>query len=317
MSHQSQPLRIESAEFASFGTARTMNSRLWFVNNDRLEHRILGKLAQYANKYNVVLYAFVMQGNHFHLESQFPETNRACFYRDFNARVAEAVRDCVRNYPGGALFARRYSEQALPLPQDIEERFFYCALQPVSAGLVENPLEYPGYNSFLDAISGRERLFKVVDYGRYRAARRFNPDVDIENYTTRYTLKYARLPGYENLSQAEYKSLMLKKYHQRRLALVKQLRAGGWRFSNGEQLRKQQPGSSPKNTKTSKRNSYRPLVLSVCAEAKRRYLEWYFSIYGAYKRAARVYLDGIEDVLFPPGTFKPPKLTVSAPATGW
>ena len=44
---QSQPLRIETDEYASFGTARTLNSLLCFVNNERLTERFLGRLALY------------------------------------------------------------------------------------------------------------------------------------------------------------------------------------------------------------------------------------------------------------------------------
>ena len=47
---------------------------------------------------------------------------------------------------------------------DIEEQFFYTVLQPVQDGLVPNINEYPGYNCFEDAIQGKERVFKVINW---------------------------------------------------------------------------------------------------------------------------------------------------------
>lgn len=132
---QSQPLRIENPRLGSFGTSKTINGRLWFVNNRPLEERILGYLAKYREKHEVTLYAFVLQGNHSHVTAQFPKCNRAAFYRDLNARTAEAVRKEVPEFLGGPLFKRRYCEQALPTELDLEHYFFYCALQPVKSAL--------------------------------------------------------------------------------------------------------------------------------------------------------------------------------------
>ena len=134
---QSQPLRIEHPDFGSFGTVRTVNSQLWFVNNEALEDRMLGWLGRYGQKYEVELYAFAIMGNHHQEVMRFPKCNRALFYRDFNARTAEAVRKLVPGFKGGPLVERRYSEQALPLDEDLEDRFFYCALQAIDAGLAE------------------------------------------------------------------------------------------------------------------------------------------------------------------------------------
>ena len=306
MAKQSQPLRIENPRVGSFGTARTINSVLWFVNNRPLEERILGYLARYQEKHQVPLYAFVFQGNHYHVNALFPNSNRAAFYRDFNARSAEAVRALVPEFPGGPLFERRYSEQALPRQEDIEESFFYCALQPVHAGLVKDSLEYPGYNSFFDAISGIERTYKIIDWARYNDKKRFNKKLSIKDFTHEYRFKYQRLPGYEHLSQREYKKLMLGKYEERRKKIVAEYLARGHRFLNSAELKKVRPGSLPKNTKKSTRYDRRPLVLTSCLETKKHYLSWYFSIYAWYKKASRRYLRGAAKVEFPNGTYKPP-----------
>lgn len=303
---QSQPLRIENPEMTSLITSRTTNSALWFVNNARLEEQILANLARYQDKYEVELYSFVLQGNHYHATARFPGCNRASFCRDFNARLAESVRSLVTAFRGGPLFGRRYSEQALPGPEDIEERFFYCALQPVLAGLTEKANEYPGYNSFTDAIDGRAREFEIVDWARYNARRRVNPSVKRADFTRKVVLKYKRLPGYEHLSQKEYRTLMLKKYEERRQKILAERRAEGKQFLGGDALRAIKPGTYPSSTKVSGRYSYRPLVLCVCRIKKREYLDWYFAVYERYKLASQRYRRGERHAEFPPFTYKPP-----------
>lgn len=305
---QSQPLRIESSDYASFGTSRTINSQLWFVNSPALETRILGYLAKYKEKYEVKCYAFVFSGSHDHLMAQFTKQNRAPFYRDFNARKAEAVRAVVPNFPGGPLFQGRYREQAVPLPEDIEDRFFYCALQPIQAGLCQRLSEYPGYNSFYDAICGIKRKFKVVDWAAYNATKRYKPNVKVSDFTTTYRLSYDRLPGYEHLSQKDYRLLMLRKLEARRIKIINELKAAGHRFLTQKELRAVTPGTPAKNPKRSNRHDFRPLVLTCCKIAKQNFLNWYFSIYEQYKTAAKNYFAGNMTYPFPPGTFRPPML---------
>jgi hypothetical protein len=303
---QSQPLRIEHPQRASFITSRCVNSRLWFVNNPTLEQHMLGYLAKYREKYNSKLYAFVFQGNHYHNVSRFPGCNRAAFQRDFNARFAEAVRRHVANFPGGPLFHRRYSAEALPNPEDIEEQFFYAALQPIRAGLVEFLEDYPAYNSFHDAIWGRESVFRVFRQAEYNERQRFNKNIRKEDFIDEFRLKYDRLPGYEHLSQKEYAELMLQKFEQRRKTLVDEFKAKGHKFLKREDFYKTVPGSAPKTTKKSTRSSKRPLVLSKRPETIRKYYDEHFDIYWPYKDASARYLRGEKDVVFPPGTYKPP-----------
>lgn len=300
------PIRIEDPVLKWLGTSRTVNSLLWFVNNQQLEEHNLGYLAKYVEKYEVELYAFVWQGNHHQQVASFPNCNRAAFYRDFNARVAESLRYYVPEFPGGPVFARKYSIEALPLDADIEKYFFYCALNAVYAGLVEFPSQYPAYNSFWDAINERERTFKVFNRSQYQLAKRSNPHVRKKDFYSYHTLKYRRLPGYEHLSKEQYKKLMQEKLERLRLEIVEEYKKKGHKFLTRAQLLQVTAGTAPKSTKTSKRFDFRPLVLSLCIEAKRRFKAWYFPIFNQYRLASKQYLMGDDSAVFPPGTYKPP-----------
>lgn len=310
--HQSQPLRIENPEHISFTTSKTVQGKLWLVNNRRLEERVLGYVAKYQEKFGVTLYSLVFQGNHLHTVSQFPNRNRALFFRDLNARTAEAVRACVPTFGSGPLYARRYAEQAVVTNADIEEQFFYSALQPVAAGLCERIGDYPGYNSVWDAINGIERKCKVFDGTGFFRAKRAGLKPKVEDFTTVYYLKFSRLPGYEHLSAEEYRSYMLNELERRRIELVQEWKAKGHRFLTKAELRRVVAGSHPKTTKTSARHDKRPLVLTKHYETKKAFLAWYFGIYNWYKHAVKKFFAGNLSIPFPPGTYRPPGLLIQA-----
>lgn len=300
-----QQLRIEEPGRRSLITTRTRNSELWFVNNHKAEGTYLGQIAKYQERYTVKLYAAVFQGNHYHLVTEFSAPNRAWFMRDLNSMIAKLCGRHTTNYPGGTLWARRYAEQALPNKEDVEEYLFYCALQPVLAGLCEKIEDYPGYNSFNDAVSGRSRVFEVVDWAGYNQRKRFDSKARIKDFSRSYTLQYSRLPGYEHLSQEEYREVMYKKLEERRQRIVEERRAKGLGFAGRVALSRVVPGSQPKITKKSSRGSFRPLVLTKCRETKRAFLSWFFGVREAYIRASRRFRSGELSVSFPTGTYRP------------
>lgn len=304
----SQPIRVECTDKAQLITCRTINSALWFVNNKKLEQMLLAYLAKYCEKYRVLLYAFAIVGNHYHMVARFPNGGRSEFFRDFNARIAQLVHYCVPNFLGGPLFERRFTPQILPLDKDVENYFIYCALQAVSSGLCKNITDYNEYNSFHDASCGITRKFKLVSYGKYNAAKRTNPKVSIKDFEKEYILRYARLPGYENVSRNQYKSILLKKTEARRQTLIADRLAQKKGFLGRENLNKVSPGSYPH---ISKKGGIRPLVLSENGEAKANYLSWYFQIVEDFRSAVRLYRSGSFDVHFPIGTFRPPGMCIN------
>src|SRR5690606_31810307 len=256
-------------------------------------------------RYNVKLYALALQGSHMHELARFPELQRSNFMRDLNSQVAKAVDRLAPGYPGGKFWQRRYSQEFVPGDDDIENQFFYIALQPVNDGLVEKISDYPGYNFFHDAVTGRVRKFKVVRWAEFNSARRYNKHIRVEQFTEIVELRFERLPGYEHLSQKEYAKEMYAKLESRRQAIIAARRAEGKGFLGRDALLKTRPGSRPKNPKVSSWGDHRPRVLSVCPIRRKEYLDWYFDMYFRYKEASKRYRAGERNVEFPPGMYPP------------
>lgn len=300
-----QDLRIEDPEVIFFIGTRTMNSRLWFVNNDDLHRAIYAFLAKYQELYGVIIYGFVLMGNHYHLVAQFPRSNMAAFMQAFNAIIAKLVQTHVPQFPGGKLWGKRYSAKALPRNQDVQHWWLYTVLNPVSTGLVKFPDQYRTCNSFEDSVTGRERSFRLFLSSEYNEAERRGHNPDKEAYFRMYTLKYTRLPGYEPLPAEEYERTMRTLREARRLEYIEALEQDKYRFPPPEVLRLTKPGAVPRKTKTSTWDSYRALVLTLCSETRKRCVDEYFNIRKQFLEASARFLAGELAVIFPYGTYRP------------
>jgi len=296
--------RIEAKDVANLITSRCIQSRLWFVNNQRLESSMLSFAAKYSKRYGVKLYGLAIEGNHVQGPALFPNENRSSYMRDLNSSIARAV-PRYTPHQGGKLWGRRYSNEFLPTNEAIEKYFFYTVLQPVQDGLVPKISQYPGYNCFSDAIWGRKKKFKVVRWGEYNARLKRDPTANIADYTEVVELEYERLPGYQDLTQKEYAHLMMKKLEVRRQAILEQRAAKGLGFVGRENLLKTIPGALPHSTKTSTIEDHRPRILCECDKTRAEFIEWYFNIYFQYKIASQDYRSGKPNVVFPHGTYPP------------
>jgi REP element-mobilizing transposase RayT len=273
------------------------------VNNQKLEEAILGYAAKFSARYKISLYALSIEGNHIHTLAKYPHMNRAKFHQDFNSCVARAVTRHAPQYPGGRLWARRYSAEFTPEADDIESYFFYVVLQPVQDGLVDKISDYPGYNCFHDAITGAIRKFTVVNWAKFNEARRWDRSVKVRDFTETVELRYQRLPGYEHLTAKEYRSVMLQKLEQQRQRVIAE--RGTKRAVGPHRLKQTKPGAKPKFTKQSKLDSHRPRILCKCPIRRSHHTAWYFCVYFDYKDASRAYRRGRLNAKFPPGTYRP------------
>lgn len=306
-----QDLSYEHKSLCFFATIRTINSRLWFVNNPKLEERILAYLARYQEMYKVKIYAFVLMGNHYHLVARFPECNKAAFFKSFNSIISRLTASHVKTFEGGKLWARRVRPQAVPRDEDIENQFFYCALNPVAAGLCRTLRAYRSYNSFSDAIQDRRREFRVINWEKYNNHKRQRPFIKPKDFETVHTLVYSRLPGFGQMRKSEYVRTMLERLEKRRGEVIKKRLAEGKGFASAESLKNQTPGAKPRSTKSAERKTHRPLVLTLCLETKQAFLDWYFGMLHAFKLASSKFRGGDHHSEFPPGTYLPTRMAVA------
>jgi hypothetical protein len=98
---------------------------------------------------------------------------------------------------------------------------------------------------------------------------------------------------------------MTRRLEERRQEILKARDAEGKKFLGPAALKRVEPGSLPKSTKTSNLTTHRPRVLSKCDALRAEMNDWYFDIYFLYKVASEEYLSGNLTTEFPEGTYRP------------
>lgn len=118
------------------------NNRQTIFSSDADRRYLLGLLAEYANQFKVAVHAYVLMGNHIHLLVT-PETVEGL------PKMMQAVgRRYVRHFNdgqgrSGTLWEGRYRSTVIETDRYLLACMVYIDLNPVRAGLVTAPKDYP------------------------------------------------------------------------------------------------------------------------------------------------------------------------------
>ena len=309
-----QDISYEDPNKVFFITAKTQHAKLWFINNRKLHERMRAYLAKYQEELGVIIHGFIIMGNHYHLLARFPNSNKAAFKRNFHSVIAGLTLAHVELYEGGTLWGGRSKDIPCPRPEDVLHWFFYLTLNPIHSGLVQRISEFNSYNSFFEAVQDVRNKYEVVNWEKVNRLKKRGRKVLLAEHTKVYTLIYTRLPGYEEMAKREYVKFMHREVAERAIEAVEKRISEGKGFCGRQVLKSIEPGTKPEETKKRKRGERtRPLVLTLCEETRREFLEWYFQRLESYREASRRYRAGEHEVVFPAGTYRP-RLQEACPA---
>jgi putative transposase len=96
-----------------------------------------------AAKYGMLIHAFVLMSNHHHLELTDPNGLLPDFLRDFHRSMAKALNASQGQWEN-LWSAEHASAVLLPTLDDLLGSIAYTVANPVAAGLVEDPSQWPG-----------------------------------------------------------------------------------------------------------------------------------------------------------------------------
>jgi len=148
----SRPLRIEFPGALYHVTSR--GDRKEDIYEDDLDRiRFLETLGDVANTYNWACYAYCLMGNHYHLLIETPDGNLSKGMRQLNGVYTQASNR--RHQRVGHLFQGRYKAILVEADSYLLELTRYVVLNPVRAGFVALPEDWP-WSSYL-AMFGRSR----------------------------------------------------------------------------------------------------------------------------------------------------------------
>jgi len=160
-----RPLRIVYGGAFYHVTARGNEKRDIFLSRSDYE-KFLSYLAESAHKHAVILYAFTLMSNHYHLIVETPNANLSAFVHTVNSAYTTYFN--LKRKRVGHLFQGRFKSILIDKDNYLLELSRYIHLNPVRAGIVSKPRDYPysSYSSYVfpddDTLVSRELIWAMV-----------------------------------------------------------------------------------------------------------------------------------------------------------
>ncbi len=240
-------------------------------------------LAVAAKRFGVLVHAFCVLSNHFHLVVTDPDARLPAFEQYLDSLVARALNASLGRWE--SFWApSSYSAVALVSAEDIVAKAAYTLANPVAAGLVRRGEEWPGLWSGPDAIGG-DALVATRPEKFFRAAGRMPEAVEL-----RLTVP----PGFGSAEFREQLAAALTGLEQEATA---ERRA----FAGPKKILSQKP--TARAGKDEPRRGLNPRVASRDKWTRIEALGRLAEFLHAYREAWRAFRAGLRDVLFPEGTY--------------
>ena len=136
----SRPIRIEFPDALYHVTSRG-DRREPIFDDDQDRRSFLTTLEQVVNRFNWVCHAWCLMDNHYHLLIQTPDGNLSRGMRQLNGVYTQASNR--RHGRVGHLFQGRFKAILVDSDAYLLELTRYVVLNPVRAGMVNNPADWP------------------------------------------------------------------------------------------------------------------------------------------------------------------------------
>jgi len=135
-----RPLRIEYPGALYYVTSRGNHRQDIFVDDEDRE-RFLNILAHTARRHNWLCHAYCLMDNHYHIVIEAPDGNLSKGMRQVGAVYTQAYNR--RHGKSGHLFQGRYKAILVEKESRLLEVIRYVVLNPVRAGAVSTPEDWP------------------------------------------------------------------------------------------------------------------------------------------------------------------------------
>ena len=248
-------------------------------------------LAEAAARFGVPIYGWIAMSNHEHILTCDPKANYPEFIAHFRKMVAKAMN---RHHKRNENFWS--SEQAnvvrLLEPRDCFERLIYILMNPVAADLVDRAADWPGASSLVQNLSGRPLTVR-------RPPGYFRDDGPMPEEVT---LKVTRIPGYETLTDEEWREKILDEVRR----AEERVRAERLKEHRGLLGRKGVLETDPQSRpgKEAQRSRVRPHLAARDPARRMEALRAIRSFRDAHRRAREKFRAGDRDAVFPNGTYQ-------------
>ena len=285
-----RPIRDKNPEIYRLLTIRTEGARLWMKPSKKVRKIIGGIIARYAEILKIDIYSYNFLSNHKHLLIKALLGNADEFEENINREIARRINWI--NHREGKFWARRYDDQPILNEDDLLEAYLYINTNAVKHGLVEDPSEWPGLNSYNQSLTEKPHTYAFYHYSAEEEKDR----------VTYHDLTLTPLPQFKDLKKKKRVEKIKELIEERTRRLVKERKEAGLGFLGAEAILQQDPNDKP-NTVS---KSPRPHCYSKDAATIKEYRKYVRDRRSRYIEASVRYRLGDMEVVFPEFSFKPP-----------
>lgn len=277
---------------ACYHMTRRCRDGSFLINpSSKVNQAMLYILVRCIRKYRMGLHFFTYMPNHYHLIISDPHQELGNFLTALNSQTTKCLNDLFRRE--GYLWEPGACDKPyLCRPADIREAIAYAYLNPVRAGLVARPEDWPGLISDPLAMNGGEISASIPSWY-------FDPATNPAEVSARLSIPTQLL---EHMSPEECLE-DLRELIEFELSLIHQgMKARGQTFLGARRILRRERKSRPKNEP----RRYKSRLYLICKDPEQRKieLELLHQFRREYREAFEAFRAGIRDVLFPEGTFK-------------
>jgi len=251
------------------------------------------------------LHALELSSTHQHEEASTKDGSIAElpeFWRNFHSKVA---RDLNRlRGREGHLYAGPPRVTPCANDNNAFQQLIYAMTNPVKDGLVDRVHRSPFFSTYAQQARGEPLRYWDIEWECYwEAGGPFNRRLHPKQFMTWRTLEIAPLPHLADMAAHKRQTLVRKSVEAVEEEAADRLKREGRAFCPVSRHFELDPRDRPQTSRVSGR---KPLAHASTSAERDAYRDKVRDVMKAYVPASIAFRQGIFDVEFPPGTFRPP-----------
>ena len=131
-----------------------------FIDNEDFEYYLM-RLRKYKRRYEFLLYAYCLMPNHPHILGEIKNPkDLSCFMHDLTRSYTAYFNKKYKKV--GHLWQGRFKSKIVTKDQYLIDCINYIELNPVRAGLVKSPMDWP-YSSYRERVLDADKRYSILD----------------------------------------------------------------------------------------------------------------------------------------------------------
>jgi REP element-mobilizing transposase RayT len=284
---------------------------MFLLKPSRDVNNIIGAcLGRALEEHPLMLHSVTTNINHMELifsigEGQADNVSR--FLREF---AGPAARDLNRFYGReGHFWSARARVEEITSDNQAEKLFGYGACNAVKDGLVERARHWKGFSSTEALSRGGKLKFEYVNRTLWWKSGAGRKAVDPSKYTKQTEIILHPLPSWaglpEHARQTRFRHIVSDREQQ---AQLERAAEGITSVMGMPKIERLSPFAKPSRPR---KRTPQPLCHADTREEYEAYEAEYKEVAQAHRKASAAFLSGNFNAVFPPGTFRPPLVTVA------